>query len=141
MALSSGEAEYYTVVKASAEALIAQAFAKDLGWELKITVHVGSSAAKAIASRIGLGRVRHLEVRFFCLREAVAKSKLELRKVLGKINPADLLTKILSLADVQGHLFPVPRSPVDRRLGRGGPSVIRRYVASIERLLQGGPMP
>ena len=74
------------------------------GRELKITVHFESSAAKAIASRIGLGRVRHLEVRFLWLQEAVAKNKLELRKVLGKINPADLLTKILSLADVQGHL-------------------------------------
>ena len=62
-----------------------------------------SSAAKAIASRIGLGRVRHLEIRSLWLQEAVAKNKLELRKVLGKINPADLLTKILSLADAQGH--------------------------------------
>ncbi len=38
------------------------------------------------------------------MQEAVAKNKLELRKVLGKINPADMLAKIQSLADVQGHL-------------------------------------
>ena len=73
--LPSGEAEYYAVVKASAEALGAQALARDLGWVLKITAHMNSSA-KTIASRIGLGRVRHLEVRFFWLQEAAAKKKL-----------------------------------------------------------------
>jgi hypothetical protein len=93
IALSSGEAEYYALVKASAEALGVQSIAKDLGWEFKVRIWIDSSAAKSMASRIGMGRVRHLEVRFLWVQEAVKKRRLVLRKILGTINPADILTK------------------------------------------------
>ncbi len=63
-ALSSAEAEYFAIVKAAAETLGIEALAKDLGWEVRIHAMVDSTAAKAIASRNGLGKVRHLEVRY-----------------------------------------------------------------------------
>ena len=88
VALSSGEAEYYAVVKACAEALGAQALARDLGWDLKVKLGVDGSAAKATASKVSLGRVRHLEVRRLWLQDAVAKNKVELKKVRGKENLA-----------------------------------------------------
>ena len=94
-ALSSGEAEFYAAVKAAAEALGLQSLAADLGWAADVVLHVDSTAAKAIASRAGLGRVRHLEVRFLWLQDAVAKRRIAIRKVRGKSNPADLLTKPL----------------------------------------------
>ena len=59
-ALSSGEAEYYALVKAAAEALGIQALAKDLGLEMNIRFWADSTAAKAIVVRIGLGKVRHM---------------------------------------------------------------------------------
>jgi hypothetical protein len=62
IAMSSGEAEYYAMVKAAAEALAIQALAKDLGYSMKIRLWVDSTAAQAIVSRIGLGKVRHMEV-------------------------------------------------------------------------------
>ena len=40
-----------------------------------------------------MGRVRHLEVRFLWVQEGVKKRRLVLRKILGTINPADILTK------------------------------------------------
>ena len=46
-ALSSGEAEYYALVKAAAEALEVQALAQDLGWTFGVRIWVDSSAAKA----------------------------------------------------------------------------------------------
>ena len=50
------------MVKASAEALGVQSLAADLGWKLGLELYVDSTAAKAIASRLGLGKVRHMEV-------------------------------------------------------------------------------
>ena len=95
-AMSSAEAEYYAMVKASAEALGIQALAADLGWAVRIRLCVDSSAAKAMASRSGVERVRHMEVRFLRLQDVVMRKRLELKKICGKKNPADVLTKPLS---------------------------------------------
>ena len=61
VATSSGEAEYYAIVKAASEALGIEALARDLGWKAKIQILVDSSAARVIASRTGLGKTRHIE--------------------------------------------------------------------------------
>jgi hypothetical protein len=107
VAMSSGEAEYYAMVKAASEALGIQALAADLGWHLKVRLWVDSTAAKSIASRTGLGRVRHLEVRFLWLQEVVRKGRLMLRKIPGEKNPADILTKPKNAADMILKLVPV----------------------------------
>ena len=78
-----------------------QTLARDLGWSLGLRLFVDSSAAKAIASRKGLGKVRHLEVRHLWLQQAVRQKKVVLRKVLGKENPSDLLTKGLSIIGIE----------------------------------------
>jgi len=93
IAQSSGEAEYYALVRAAAEGLGMQSIMQDLGWKVRIRLWVDSSAAKSISSRIGLGRVRHLEVEFLWLQEVVRDKRLEVRKVHGLQNPADILTK------------------------------------------------
>jgi len=93
IAQSSGEAEYYALVRAAAEGLGMQSVMQDLGWKMRVRLHVDSSAAKSIASRVGLGRVRHLEVKFLWLQAVVRDRRLEIRKVHGTENPADVLTK------------------------------------------------
>ena len=96
VATSSGEAKYYAIVKAASEALGIEALARDLGWKAKIQILVDSSAARAIASRTGLGKTRHIEVRPLWIQEAVAQGRFEIKKVKGVDNPADVLTKPLS---------------------------------------------
>ena len=59
IAQSSGGAEYYALVRAAAEGLGIQSIMHDLGWKMRIRLWVDSSAAESIASRLGLGRVRH----------------------------------------------------------------------------------
>ena len=100
IAQSSGEAEYYAMVRAAAEALNIQSIMRDMGWEAGIRLWVDSSAAKSMASRIGLGKVRHMEVKFLWLQEAVKKRGLEVRKIPGDVNPADILTKPKSVREV-----------------------------------------
>ena len=99
-AMSSGEAEYYAMVKGASEALGIQALAADLGWKMRVRMWVDSSAAKAIASRTGLGKVRHIEVRFLWLQEVVKAGRIELRKIPGERNPADVMTKPKNAAEV-----------------------------------------
>ena len=70
-AQSSGEAEFYAVVRAAAEGLGIKTIMEDMGYEVEVRVHVDSSSAKSIASRTGLGKVRHMEVKFLWVQEAV----------------------------------------------------------------------
>ena len=101
IALSSGEAELVAMVKAMAEGLGIQALAADLGWRLGVRVFTDSSAAKSIACRMGIGRVRHLETRLMWVQEAVATGKGRVSKIPGKSNMADILTKGVSLEEIE----------------------------------------
>ena len=119
---SSGEAEYYALVRAAAEGLGMQSIMKDMGWGASITVWVDSSAAKSIASRVGLGKVRHMEVRILWLQEVVKAKRVQIRKVAGDRNPADVLTKPKSIKESAGLLELVGVSVSSRISGGASPS-------------------
>ena len=87
-------------MRAAAEGLGMQSVMQDLGWKMRVRLWVDSSAAKSIASRIGLGRVRHREVKFLWLQTIVRDKRLEVRKVYGTQKPADILTKPKSAGEV-----------------------------------------
>ena len=95
IALSSGEAEYYGVVKASSVGLGIQSMFRDMGHDMSLIVHTDAEAAKGIASRTGLGKTRHIDVHYLWVQEQIKNNKMILRKVWGADNPADLLTKYL----------------------------------------------
>ena len=102
--LSSGEAEFYGVVKAASVGLGVQAMYKDLGMSLSLEVLTDASAAKGIASRRGLGKTRHIAVHFLWIQERVAKGDFKLTKVWGGENPADLLTKYLDRSTISKYM-------------------------------------
>ena len=104
IALSSGEAEYYAAVKAAAEALAIQRVAAELGWQLGIRIWIDSSAAKSISSRIGIGKVRHLEVKYLWLQDALKAKRFEMRKIHGRANPSDIGTKPVNAAAIREAL-------------------------------------
>ena len=105
IALSSGEAEYYGLVKGASVGLGMKSMLSDLGIDCKLRVSTDASAAKGIASRRGLGKVRHIEVHQLWVQERVAQGDIELRKVEGKTNPADSLTKHVGSEDIRLHMF------------------------------------
>ena len=76
----------------------------DLGIEAKIILYTDSSAARGIIHRAGLGKLRRLETGYLWLQSAVKAKRLQVRKVLGAKNPADLFTKHLAVADMWKHL-------------------------------------
>jgi hypothetical protein len=96
IALSSGEAEYYGLTKASSVILGIKGMCSDLGLTMPGEVMTDASAAKGIANRIGLGKLRHLETSQLWLQSKVADCTIKITKVKGTENPADALTNFLS---------------------------------------------
>ena len=100
IALSSGEAEYYGAVRGASQALGLRAMMMDLGVEAAILsgspgieLCVDASAAVGIASRRGLGKQRHIELNELWLQDQIARGRIGIRKVNGKVNFSDSLTK------------------------------------------------
>ena len=95
IALSSGEAEYYSIVKGVSGARYMQSIATDLGLPLGLEVETDSSAAMAIAMREGVGKAKHLQTVYLWLQDLHAREGLEVTTIAGTRNAADLLTKHL----------------------------------------------
>ena len=105
IALSSGEAEYYSMVKAGSVALGIESLMKDLGVEDtgSIAIKTDTSAAIGIGSRIGIGTVRHI-VNQLWLQEKVASGRFKIIKVPTNGNLADALTKGVDVTTIGIHL-------------------------------------
>ena len=69
----------------------------------KIRIRTDASAAKGIAIRKGLGKVRHIEVNQLWLQDRVAAGEIEIMKVKGEINWADALTKYVDGDTLKRH--------------------------------------
>ena len=115
IALSSGEAEFYSMVKAASEDMGLQAMAKDFGKAMAPWLYVDASAALGVAQRVGLGKVRHLETQSLWLQQAVRKKRLGLTKIAGPMNPADAMTKAVDSVTLE-RLIGV--MGLERRSGR-----------------------
>ena len=116
ISLSSGEAELHGIAYGAAQALGLQSLLMDLGWSLKIRVHSDATAAIGICRRKGLGKVRHLDTTDLWIQDKVRGMKLELVKILGTENPADVLTKyvtrqLMEAAISRMHLRPLAGRP------------------------------
>ena len=70
--LSSGEAEFYALCRGAATGLGLVSYLADLGVNAMLRCHSDSSAARAVASRRGLGKLRHVHTRFLWLQSQVA---------------------------------------------------------------------
>ena len=102
-ALSSGESEFYAALKASAEGLGMLSLLKDYGLVMRGQVFGDASAALGIINRKGLGRTRHIDTGLLWIQETAAAKRSQFTKVLGTINPADLMTKYLTRDVLMGH--------------------------------------
>ena len=109
VAMSSGEAEHYGAVKGACEGIGIAGLVWDLtGRHVKLEVSTDSSAARGIAMRRGVGKVRHLEVRTLWLQDQVDRGIVKINKVSGQTNPADVCTKYLEGRRMQELLEQLP---------------------------------
>ena len=103
VALSSGEAEYYGLSKGASIALGIVGMCSDMGVDFKVHISTDASAAKGIAMRIGLGKVRHLETTQLWLQEKAADGTITIAKIKGIDNCADAMTKYLTGPGLSEH--------------------------------------
>ena len=83
IALSSGEAEFYSMVGATSEALGLRAMMDDYHDGLDPFLYVDASAAIRVAQRTGLGKIRHLDTGSLWLQEAVKKKQIGLLQLVA----------------------------------------------------------
>ena len=104
VALSSGEAEYYGIVKGAKEGLGLQSMLLDWGLSLPLELSSDSSAARGHVQRRGLGKMRHIQTRYLWVQERVGEGHLKITSVPGKHNCADILTKCVGGSLLVKHM-------------------------------------
>ena len=116
IALSSGEAEYASLVKGAGLLMGTKSLMQDMGVpDVQLELHCDSAAAIGIASRTGLGKLRHLQVHLLWVQEHVRRKTFRLTKVPGTDNPSDVLTKHVGRDVLDKHLN---RVHMERQGGR-----------------------
>ena len=104
IALSSAEAEYYGIVKAASQGIGIKSMCLDFDRKVSFEILTDASAARSIANRQGLGKVRHIDTHFLWVQQRVHRGDFIVSKVWGKENPADLLTKFLDAETIRKHM-------------------------------------
>ena len=104
ISLSSGESEYYAIVKATASVLGIRELFREWGVELDCMVLSDSSAARGMCSRRGLGKTRHVQTRYLWVQQKLKEKEFELVAVGTDKNVADLCTKPLSAETCWKHM-------------------------------------
>ncbi|CAE8602804.1 unnamed protein product [Polarella glacialis] len=101
-AKSSAEAELLGVNSGVSEGLFVQSLLLDILDEIvPLEALTDSTACLGITGRLGLGRLKHVEVKHLWIQEAVRTRSVSVSKVDTQENLADLLTKPLPPAKVE----------------------------------------
>ena len=102
--LCSGETELVAAVKMCKEFIGVTQLAYDWGVEMGARVHVDSSAAIGVAQRKGNGNLRHVRVGMLWIQEEMADGEVDMIKIQGEENPANLTTKHLTEQKIRKHI-------------------------------------
>ena len=88
------------------------------GEECKMICRSDSSAARALASRLGIGRTRHIAANLLWLQQKVKEKTVQSTAIPTELNPADVGTKSLSKARLTGLKYVMKMvNHVDERIG------------------------
>lgn len=99
-ALSSGEAEFNGIHRGALLGVYVSNVLAEWGIHVHPQILNDSSAALAMAQRLGVGAVRHMSLRQAFLQEIVRRKRISLKKCAGVDNPADVGTKHLPKEDM-----------------------------------------
>ena len=81
--LSGGEREFVALVRGVSVGLGAKAMAEDFGQNFGMDLETDSSAAKGVATRRGVGKIRHLHTPLLWLQRRVTNRELRVWKAEG----------------------------------------------------------
>ena len=106
IAMSSCEAEFYAMTKATAMGLFLRAILEDWGFgDVELEVGTDSSSAKAFGERRGLGKNRHVQTKFLWIQERIATKDMRPIKINTKNNLADTMTRVQRTEEQQAEVF------------------------------------
>ncbi|CAE7690744.1 unnamed protein product, partial [Symbiodinium necroappetens] len=131
VALSSGEAGFYAMIKTAAEGKLTHAILEHFGWRTKHTVLSDSSAARSMAQRVGCGKVKHLSLKEMWIQQTVRDEELSTGKVDTSMNLADLGTKALEASRLESLVKQLP-------LERGMAAAVLACCVSVAHAVQEG---
>ena len=116
VALSSAEAELHEIVQGAARGLFVRHVIETLvEHPPAVIIATDSSAAQGITSRLGAGRVRHLEAKELWIQEKARSNEILVKKIGTDGNRADLMTKFLDGERHHTLLGALPLVPGTRR--------------------------
>ena len=118
-ASSSGEAELYGIVDGSARGIFTMHMYEEMGRTINIDVETDSTAAIGMCSRTGVGKTRHIHVRWLWIQDAIRENVVRLRKANGTENEADTGTKDVDGPTHQRLLQKLPLKPTQFRRDLG----------------------
>ena len=107
MTLPSGEAELYAIGSGIADALFVRSSVEESKFFQKTNIVVSTygNVGKSIVSRFAASRkAKHVNLRFLYMQELVVSGMVRMRRVLGTLNPADILTKDVPKDTLNRHL-------------------------------------
>jgi hypothetical protein len=106
VALSTTEAEYVAAVSAGMEIVWTRNLFGELGVDFSSssTLHIDNQSAIQVAKNPEHhGRMKHLDLRYFWLRDAVSKGIIGVKYIATKLQVADILTKALPRITMEEH--------------------------------------
>ena len=92
-ALSTGEAELRAIARGLTEGVYAQNVLLELGCQTKLEMFTNASASLQNSGKFGGGRIKHLRIADYFVKEVIRLKLARLLKVASSENPADLHTK------------------------------------------------
>ena len=88
------------MVRGAAAGIGLVSLARDFGYHLRLRLQADATGAIGIARRRGAGKVRHIETGTLWLQRHITMKTIDLAKIHGFKNWADLGTKHLPFADL-----------------------------------------
>ncbi|CAK0875513.1 unnamed protein product, partial [Prorocentrum cordatum] len=103
IALSSGESEMYATGSATARGLQCKTYLIETQRPCNLKIYSDSTAGRGMCSRVGVGKVRHLELRYLWIKERLRLKAFELHKEDTSKMTADMLTKYSEWPTIEKH--------------------------------------
>ena len=103
---STAEAELVALVKGTSEAKGVASIMRDVSGKEpgKIGVYTDASAAIGITQRQGIGKTRHIDVGLLWIQQSAKRGEVDINKVEGARNPADIFTKAVPAEVIWRHM-------------------------------------
>jgi len=117
VAQSSGEAELMSLTTGLSEGLGLLGLMSGCLLPASLTILTDSNAGRQTCHRTGVGRVKHLDIRYLTVQLLLRQKQFELQRVPGVDNPSDLLTKNVSRQVLERLRSGLHLVPVDREVG------------------------